>query len=620
MNHSFHHSICAALFLGVSSCIGSVSVFAQNIPVATFEMDGNVVVDSTIDWESPPDTNNGALAYSGIVTDTQDRTFKKGSKDTQDVSQWNWDFFNTVTPKDDIQHAYATAFATAEGNILYFGLDRLAGSSGGGTTSFGFWAFGDNVTLVDPTGGTSDEFNGNHKDGDILVTGEIGGNTIIGIRVFVWEGDGLSGSLVEVTPGGAADCSLATISAGAYQTAACGEVNSSPITPSWIGSPIEAGRFVEIAVNYEAATGRDLPCFSSFMATTRTSTSERASIKNFTSGSFPLCHIAVSKVCNVAELVSAGDATTDPVYRIEFTATVLNDGAASFASSENITVTDAAGTVFGDSNDVTVTRTVSDLTGPTYMGVTGDGSDGFQHNEKLDVLASGMTITGSYTSNINGGMDSVKASITNGTQTINSETYTTSCTPLALNPALYIDKECDPVKLVNASGGGLGVQVPYDIHACNTGDLPLNVAITDPTATVSVSETLSNGLPCGPVSGATCPAGSTCVGSTASTDGVCVSGDDETGPDGAGGSLTVCDRITGNYVVTSVSSDTAPYSETLSNTAKVTASEANNPAIDVTTGDDSIMSSDSATCPLCDADGDHYPDYTDAYPQDETQH
>lgn len=627
---NFISCLCYSAILGLAAA--SMPAMAQ-IPVSAFELDENTADDATAgpDWENPP-------AVNGFVSDVPsevpigtltNKTFTQGSKDTKDVSEWVWKVSSTVTPKTDIQHAYS-AYVKQGDDLLYFGLDRLStvdntGPSGG-TTSFGFWAFQDAVQdLADGS------FDGEHKQGDLFIAGDMSGNTIDSLRVYIWDGgDGTAGELVEITAQGNihAHCGDAALINGGteYDTDACGEINTTSFSPDWIVGDIEAGRFIEVGLNYTEMVG-PLPCFNTFMATTRTSDSETASTKNYVLGSFPVCSIDVAKTCETVELVDPF-AVGGPTWKTEFTATVENDGGAAFSSTAVVTVTDAgADQVFGPNpgngginDDIVVTRTVGDLTTPD------DGSDGFDSGEFLDVLANGLTITGSYINTDNGGMNKVKASIVDGPLSVSSGIQIQQCEPLSLKSALYIEKDCDNLMLTTEDLSGLslnqvGITVDYDIRACNTGEFALDTDLSDPTAGISATGIiLSNGEQCGGTKGA-CPAGSSCIGFGGGVPpdevfGVCVDDSDPDGQLGPDGSL-VCTRATGTYLVTGLTggaTTATPYDAIFSNTATIYASEADNPLLDEGENggnDDDISISATAGCPLCDEDDDHIADYLD---------
>ena len=102
-------------------------------------------------------------ATSVFQTDTADRRFTGGSKDTLDVSQWAWDS-QSGPDKDDILHAYAGLYENGGDEITVFGLDRFANN---GDANVGFWFF-QNAIGVNADG----TFSGVHKNGDVFIVSE----------------------------------------------------------------------------------------------------------------------------------------------------------------------------------------------------------------------------------------------------------------------------------------------------------------------------------------------------------------------------------------------------------------------------------------------------------------
>ena len=65
--------------------------------------------------------------------------------------------------------------------------------------------------------------------------------------------------------------------------------------------------FFEGGVNLNAIFGAgNVPCFSSFLAETRSSSSITAQLKDFAEGSFDLCKITVTKNCNFVGVINGG--------------------------------------------------------------------------------------------------------------------------------------------------------------------------------------------------------------------------------------------------------------------------------------------------------------------------
>lgn len=582
-------------FMVVLTTLSAAPVFAQGgIPVDLFELDGNTLNDSSVsgyDWNSvgPADPSVNALDGPGGLI------FTKGSKDTRDVSRWVAVDRTNVTPKDDIESVYGAAYVSTFGatngdTILYFGLQRYDKPQG--TDASGFWLLQGDVEYDPATG----EFIGEHKEGDTLLVVNTQGQSIVGIVIYQWQGgDGDAGSLVEVTNGGIVpDCSNASISGDHYQTPICGRNSEDEL-------------FLEIGVNLLDLFDK-VPCINNTVWTTRASNSETASTKNLHLEDFQLCKVSVSKVCDVVEINNP----LVPDYRVEYTATVTNDGPGAFSATDQIVVTDDAGDGFGNGNDIVTTRTIGELTAP------GDGSDGFQAHESLTVVLAGESFTGSYISTNNPPSNQVKAEIRDSADNfiVEADKFAIDCTDLDLTKNLFIEKACSNVVLTTLDVTGtplnhVGIHVEYDMRTCNTSSFPLfEVEIKDPTAGVDETVDLGPGVLCyvDPSTGDSCPAGSSCVGwdsGTVSTDpsddtfGVCVYDDSETlGPDGEGGDATVCARYVGRYLLKALPGDAvcSPADETsLSNTAQATAYADDNPLLDT-----DIIDSATDNCNVCD--------------------
>src|SRR5262249_51076024 len=123
--------------------------------------------------------------------------------------------------KDDITHAYASAYLDSSNHlILYAGMDRFDNS---GDSTAGFWFFTNNIGQnpnVTTNGGHPST--GTHTDGDILLVSDftVGGSTST-IKVFRWTGDDATGRLVPLNNGN-------PIGGNTFA-----EVNSGPISVPW---------------------------------------------------------------------------------------------------------------------------------------------------------------------------------------------------------------------------------------------------------------------------------------------------------------------------------------------------------------------------------------------------
>src|SRR5439155_1343722 len=80
--------------------------------------------------------------------------------------------------------------------------------------------------------------------------------------------------------------------------------------------------FFEGGVNLNKIFGAgNVPCFSSFLSETRSSSSITATLKDFAEGSFNLCKITVTKNCNFVGVINDGTA-----LQYTFSGTLTNNG------------------------------------------------------------------------------------------------------------------------------------------------------------------------------------------------------------------------------------------------------------------------------------------------------
>ena len=293
-----------------------------------FELDRNAEagVAPGDDWSTLNAGGGSAKEFTGILPDigadggTQFQG--GGSKDDLDITQWLWKLGEPLD-KDDITNAYAAAYVNTKDTgannigdlIIYYGLDRF---SANGSAQVGFWFLQDpNFGLTNTPSGGGFKFSGVHTNNDILVQSNFSqGGVIDRITVYKW----LNGALVQV--GSAADC----LAPSPADDPACGTVNRSPQTAPWPytpkaneGSPgtFLTGAFFEGGINITRLVP-DAGCFTGFLAETRTSTPFDARLKDFVTGGFDLCSIAVTKTGDTLSKVG------DPV---DYTVTIQNTGA-----------------------------------------------------------------------------------------------------------------------------------------------------------------------------------------------------------------------------------------------------------------------------------------------------
>jgi hypothetical protein len=98
-----------------------------------FELDGNTANEAAAgdDW-----SNANKVLITDPLDQTTDRIFTGGgSKDDLNIPGWRHTL-GSVPDKDNIEHAFATAYEHEGDTYVYFGLDRYANN---GTADVGFW-------------------------------------------------------------------------------------------------------------------------------------------------------------------------------------------------------------------------------------------------------------------------------------------------------------------------------------------------------------------------------------------------------------------------------------------------------------------------------------------------
>lgn len=205
-----------------------------------------------------------------------------GSKDVNDIPQWSYATANDPVPdKDDIANAFAAAYRDADNHtVFYFGMDRYDNN---GDAEAGFWFFKSPVSL-----GANGKFTGVHTVGDVLVLANWGGSNPVGeITVYHWVGG--KNPLVLDFDSLAADCATADTNDNI-----CATVNRENDDPEWpfldksgstVIRPLE---LFEAGIDLNAVLGQE-SCFSTFLASTRSSHSTTAQLKDFALGSFEQC-------------------------------------------------------------------------------------------------------------------------------------------------------------------------------------------------------------------------------------------------------------------------------------------------------------------------------------------
>jgi hypothetical protein len=253
---------------------------------------------------------------------------------------------------------------------------------------------------------------------------------------------------------------------------------------------------LEAGINISQQLG-DSSCFASFLKNTRTSASVRSQLKDFASGSFPLCGISVSNVCPANRVAVSGSqgycSETDTMVcsadadcpaletcdiknpqflggntvRTQFAVTIDKKGPANLKNvqlSENTVDGCKVVAIDGKYTSISLTQNkyedvLTDLTGPTVLTLECDSG-------LTPIVSNEVTVKA---------VTSFGGKVGPATGTMNDS----SCVP-APKPGLNISKMCNgPVKLID-DNGTLKFKVPVKITLMNTGDEDLtNIAVTD---------------------------------------------------------------------------------------------------------------------------------------------
>jgi hypothetical protein len=320
---------CTALFW----IVGAQAVH----DTGAFELDGNATNNSAVagdDWDnvchqvtgtdcsttSDTSASGGATAVDWVAEPNHNATIFTGggSKDPQDINNWAWkDGAGGLPDKDNLLHSFAARYDTTQGDVLYFGSDRLDNS---GDAQQGFWFFQNSIALGSNSVGGGTGFSGVHKTGDVLVVTDFStGGTTSTITVFAWDP-----TCKKTTGSTAGSCGDANLRIKGTSNAAncgtvpandqfCGIVNANTITMPWSfadksGTPTNQalnGEFFEGGVNL-TALGLGGVCFASVASETRSSTSTTATLKDFILGHFGNCGSSVTTQSSIDGSASIG--------------------------------------------------------------------------------------------------------------------------------------------------------------------------------------------------------------------------------------------------------------------------------------------------------------------------
>jgi len=482
-------SVRLAAVLGLSSVVAFGVVYGN---LGDFELDGNALSDGGVDWATlygaaatGGQTNGGV--YSGLEVDgSGNKTiFAGNSKDILDIGDWQWkDEAGGLPDKDNITNASAFAKAVDGKLVIYAHADRFAND---GDAQMGFWFFQKEVLPVNVRKGGAFTFSGTHVVNDLLVLAnfENGGQSVT-VKAYKWVGG--ANPLQEIGTG--AKC-------GASSSNQCGIANEglTPIASPWSYSPKQGAAgppyffptasFFEVAINVTDALGVT-PCFASFLAETRSSSSTSATLKDFSGGKFNVCGIEIAKACTGGSINADGKS-----IKYTFGGTVKNIG---LGTLYNVVVTDTFPT---DATgilplaDVNISATVKTYNIGTLLGNACTGWP-----KPLPCVGGTADPNSLGTFNVplslNGPTNNASVSSTVATDTSSTKVEDTAdpaaCPTVNILPSLSADKSCS-VGLSNV----LAATVTFGGKVCNTSTVAISITKAGDVQTFPDGSTAAGG-------------------------------------------------------------------------------------------------------------------------------
>jgi len=279
----------------------NASTFSSIHGITNFRLDGDTesaplatsMNGYPTDWDYFVNTNyvnNVGFFSSGILNDNNiaSTTYEGGSsKDVYDISLWKWGPDNNEQAKTNIFHsmAYGQKVNNNAELLIYFGADRLGGEPA--NAAFGFWFIQDETFNL--KGVSSGSFIGTHFSGDLLITANF--ENPPQIKLYEWIGHGTSGSLQErASLSSKCDSSKSQTICAIYNEILSFTSLGYPLSNNNPINQYAINTFMEGGINVGAwLNNNTLPCYSKILSMTRTSTSEQATLKDFTLGSFKTC-------------------------------------------------------------------------------------------------------------------------------------------------------------------------------------------------------------------------------------------------------------------------------------------------------------------------------------------
>ncbi len=475
------HSLCkqiaiSAAFWGCIGFVGSGSVFAGVDTNGLFELEGNAIEEAAPgdDWEVLASGGGTSSAFTGILNDAGLLSiFDGGKKDTQDIDRWSWRAGGGggFPDKNDITNSYSASYTDANGDlIIYFGADRFTNE---GSAELGFWFFEGNVASQ-PDG----SFTGVHSENDILILANFGGNgTLESIAAYQW--DPSQKDNLRLLSGNAGQCGDG---GGDYDVCAVSNLAESESPWEYVGKgevgdgPFPIVTFFEGGINVSKLLGSapgETPCFTSFMATTRSSDSLSATLKDFVDGELDVCSIDGAISCLTGSITS-----DESAFEFTYDFDIVNDGAGTLYDV-TYTVYEVNGNPDGTDKVILTGTLPSPLPGNTteMVGPESFESSMSQPTIRLEVEAAPNT---GEPKTITAGFDIP---------------LTSQCPPPPVNPGLTVSKQCSTSIVIDQFGtpndpsdDRVVVKVDFGGQVCNTGDIGLtNVTVVDDKAGIVAS-------------------------------------------------------------------------------------------------------------------------------------
>ncbi|MHC4497811.1 MAG: hypothetical protein ACYS21_01705, partial [Planctomycetota bacterium] len=298
-------------------------------------------------------------------------------------------------------------------------------------------------------------FKGHHEPNDVLVLVNFpqATNKLPEIKVVIWDPPGEDAKNLTILYSGA------VCEEGGPAVVACATTNAGDEISPWSYTPKRGTpgifpyeSFFEGGINVTELLGWT-PCYTSFIAESRSSKKFTATLKDFVWGKFELCGISVEKECDVIGLTEEGDGT-EKFFVVDFNGTVTNTGAGAFPEGSIITVRDWS----ADSN-----MTLEPIILP-------------------EDLMPGMSVgfKGTYFTDWNPPHNYVTASIAfpDSESAVSEDTFSVDCCDWPIDPRIDVWKDCW-LDLETAADGNLVVVVRFNGGVENTGNVPLTVTVTD---------------------------------------------------------------------------------------------------------------------------------------------